>query len=410
MGKRILLGLTAAGWAIGAATVVHCVGGDDSSTTDGGMDATTDAVQNDVQAPDAGFTLTLVPTHLTEDIGDSFQVTVNINRAPLFTAPVDFAVSAPPNLTATTPNPAQTSSTFFVTANSGAGDYTVTVTGTSGSLLQNATLGVRVGSILHPDGGVFVVPAYASSLTVKAWGAAGGGGPDCTYLSTLNGGAGGGGGFASGTLAVNPGDMYLVAVGGGGSGALSVGSGGGGGGGGYSAFLAPDGGVILLAAGGGGGVAAFCPGSSANVGYSGGPGGGTAGGNGGNGLYYGSGGQPDAGGTVGGSALMGGAGGGGGAIVGGVPGGGNGGTPQGGGGGGGGYFGGGGGGAGQGILNGGGGGGGSGWNTVDGGMLVQASGSTAASSTDPDYGDAGPGMGSKGNGNPGLVVIRLPKP
>lgn len=412
MRKQALFSVIVATWTIGASAVlVRCVGGDDTTKTDAGADATTDAPPSDGAPPDAGFTLSLTPSHLTEDIGDSFQVTVNVNRSPSFNDPVTFAVSAPPNLTATTPNPATTTSTFFVTANSGAGDFVVTVTGTSGTLLQNAVLGVRVGSVIAPDdAGVLVIPAYASSLTIKAWGGAGGGGPDCTYISTLNGATGGGGGFAGGVLAVNPGDTYHIAVGAGGAG-TSMGSGGGGGGGGYSAFVAGDGGVILLAGGGGGGLAAYCPGSSGTIGLGGGAGGGITGGTGG-GLAPGTGGAPDGGGKGGGAnggALMGGSGGGAGNISGGTPGGGNGSSPQGGGGGGGGYFGGGGGAAGGGSLNGGGGGGGCGWNTLDGGTLIEAAGAGAANSSDPDYANNA-GTSNKGGGNQGRVVIRLSKP
>jgi hypothetical protein len=386
------------------------------------MDATTSDVAADGLAPDAGFTLSLSTTHLTEDIGDTFPVTITVNRAASFSGVVSYIITAPPTLTTTNPAPSGPPSQFYVTAASGAGDVTVTVTGTSGSLVETATLGVHIGSILYPDdAGVVVIPSFASSVTVKAWGAAGGGGPDCTGFGPSTGGLGGGGGFASAVLPVSGGETLQVVVGTGGTGITAAASGNGAGGGGYSGLLTPDGGVVLLAGGGGGGNAAFCTTgeelTNAN-GPNGGAGGGTSGGNGGGSTFVdGYGAQPDGGGAahgsgVAGSYLQGGTGGGAGDIAGGQPNAGNGSSNQGGGGGGSGYFGGGGGGAGNGsaFSPAGAGGGGCGWNAVDGGVLTQASGATPPNTTDPDYGDAGVGTGSKSNGMPGRVVIRLPKP
>lgn len=106
------------------------------------------------------------------------------------------------------------------------------------------------------SGTSFVVPADVTQVVTKAWG--GGGGGDGT------GRPGGGGGYASGAVAVIPGETLTVRVGGGG--AKDANSWQGGGGGGYSGLFR--GTTPLIVAGGGGGAS--------NVG-SGGPGGGLTG-------------------------------------------------------------------------------------------------------------------------------------
>ena len=181
-------------------------------------------------------------------------------------------------------------------------------------------------------GVLFTVPACVTSLTVDAYGAAGG---------TAENAAGGLGGRATFVIAVTPGELLNVSVGGvGGDGDPGGGSGGtggtngggnggfggsgGGAGGGWSGVLR--GATMLVVAGAGGGASPF---------RNGGAGGGTTGGNG-IGTYSGGGGSQ----VSGGAGVQG--------ATGGVSGnGGNGATPfpEGGGGGGGGYYGGGGGGS-----------------------------------------------------------------
>ncbi len=134
----------------------------------------------------------------------------------------------------------------------------------------------------------FTVPTGITSIHVRAWGAAGGG-ANSTFYQLQGGGAGGG--YATGTLAVTPGQNLTVVVGQGGipnSTATTYGGGGqgggstaairqGGSGGGMSAVFV--GGVsaanVRLVAGGGGGAS---PGADAGAAGAGG-GGATTGGN-----------------------------------------------------------------------------------------------------------------------------------
>jgi len=60
----------------------------------------------------------------------------------------------------------------------------------------------------------FTVPACVTSLTVKAWGAGGGGGGFDTYGSVTIDYNGGGGAYATSTVGVNPGDILQIYVGG----------------------------------------------------------------------------------------------------------------------------------------------------------------------------------------------------
>jgi len=77
-----------------------------------------------------------------------------------------------------------------------------------------------VGSVLtynSPGSFSYTIPAGVTSITVEAWGAGGSGG---NYEATIYGGAsqgGGGGAYSSSTIAVNPGDVYSIAVGQGGA-------------------------------------------------------------------------------------------------------------------------------------------------------------------------------------------------
>ncbi|MFZ5785405.1 MAG: hypothetical protein ACOY3Y_03085, partial [Acidobacteriota bacterium] len=73
----------------------------------------------------------------------------------------------------------------------------------------------------------FAVPAGVTSITVKAWGAGGGG--RCGWTNAYGGG---GGGFAQATLAVTPLEPLKILVGGGGKGETWVSNPGGFGGGG----------------------------------------------------------------------------------------------------------------------------------------------------------------------------------
>ena len=238
----------------------------------------------------------------------------------------------------------------------------------------------------------FVVPSGVTSITVKAWGAGGGG-----AYSTQSA-YGGGGGFAQSTLSVSSGQTYKVAVGSGGAWA-SDGVGAGGRGGGYSGvFLTSitQANAKVIAGGGGGGTYS----GSANGGAGGGTNG-VAGSAGSTGVCAGpasagGGGTQSAGGTAGtsataGSALTGGA-----AASTGCAAGGEGGS---------GYYGGGGGGIG------GGGGGGSGYVTGTSTTNTAGSGSSVANSADSDYSaNKGNGGAAGSNGQNGYVVISYNAP
>jgi hypothetical protein len=252
------------------------------------------------------------------------------------------------------------------------------------------------------------VPAGYTSMSVKMWGAGGGG---TRYTSggtaTITSGTGGGGGFTSGTLAVTPGMTFQVVVGS--SGAQSTapfygGPGRGNGsykGGGYSGIffntISQANAAFIAGGGGGGGIVSsggVCRGSSSNL-IAGGGGGavGTAGKSSGGG-----GGSQSAGGSgrYPGTALQGGnsysthadcgdAGGGGG-----------------------GYFGGGSGTASSSNTSGGSGGGGSGFATASATnvvMLAAGQSSAPANSADPSRANAGQGAGSDKGATPGNVVI-----
>jgi hypothetical protein len=291
------------------------------------------------------------------------------------------------------------------------------------------------------------VPTGVTEITVKVWGAGAGGGGGGSNAGSP-GGDGGGGGFSQATLSVTPGETLNIFVGGGGGGGLKgpTNSGYGGGGGGFSAVQRDSGSVWLIYAGGGGGGGGG-DNSSATAGGAGGAGGGAAAGNGGASSLTngGTGGSDSAAGTGGssnnnngedGSGTNGGLGADGqssetaldgNGSAGGTNGGGAGGQGDvgagfaGGGGGGGGYYGGGGGGgSSSGDAGGGGGGGGSCDVTGSDTTMTQASGSTAANTSDDDYaGSAGTGgAGGVGGisrtdgavGSDGLVVITIDRP
>jgi hypothetical protein len=289
-------------------------------------------------------------------------------------------------------------------------ETTFTVTGTNPQGSSSTTLKLRVTDeciagerTFEATGSLqsFETPPSCTSLSVKLWGAGGGG---YCYTGCAPGGAGG---FTSGVLSVTPREVLSILVGGAGLGgehtifkAGGFGGGGssgsvgyGGSGGGRSAIRR--GSTELVTAGGGGGAGAS-HGDVASCGAGGAGGGlnGLAGGCVKNGL----GGTQTEGGT--------GAGGNGSAFQGASPGN----WDYGGGGaGGGGYFGGG---AGTNANDGeGGGGGGSGYiGGLESGSTTAGSGTTPGASTDADRGSAGTGgsaaSGAAGNGSPGRIVIR----
>lgn len=420
-----------------AAVLMFCSG--DNRTT---SDASTDGTLADA-GPSQGFTISLQDSHITADPDDTVGNTINLQRAPSFSDTVGFTITNLPAEVMVTVAPPDipgmslfTSSEFdLIVGNATPGDYVITVTGQSkpsGAFTASATFGLHIGSLLQPGDAGYVVPSFATSVIMKAWGAGGGGGSGYTMCAGL-GAPGGGGGFAGGVFPVTPLSTLVPIVGSGGEGGGRCATNGwwGGGGGGFTALQlqgASD--YMLVAGGGGGGAAAML------IGFGGGAGGGLAGGSG-YGNCVGFGGSQDAGGvaldagcaSVGnnGSTYQGGAGFSNGcttnAAAGGEPGGGGGGVVavancagQGGGGGGGGYYGGAGGGPG------GSGGGGSGWLPPDaGGQLVAGDHSTPANTTDSDYvlcpvntgvgGDGGVADGSAGSpGGNGCVIVRLTKP
>jgi len=160
----------------------------------------------------------------------------------------------------------------------------------------------------------WVVPAGIIEITVKAWGAGGGG----SYGPTYSNYGGASGGFAQGTFTVIPGETLIIAVGGGGKSSLEGNPGGDGGwpGGGYGTYLS-----VLSGSGGGGYSGIFLESSSHSntliIAGAGGGGGytsfnsGAGGGESGNNGLGASGGTQDAGGAgyengADGSALQGG--------------------------------------------------------------------------------------------------------
>lgn len=264
-----------------------------------------------------------------------------------------------------------------------------------------------------------------TSISVKVWGAGGGGGAGG---SAAAGGAGGAGGYATGTIAVTPGETLNVYVGGGGSAGTRNTSGGGGGGGAYSSIYRGSTPLAIAAGGGGGGGGRS---TSTHIGGAGGAGGGVSGvagsaslaNNGGGGGTSSTGGAAGTGTNTGlaGSSLTGGKGADGttgstdgSGASGGLTGGGAGGgvistNRAGGAGGGSGYFGGGG---GAGSGTGAGGAGGGGGSSYGAGLtLTTGSGVSPANSSDPDRSGAGQG-GSAGatantgsGGSNGIIII-----
>ncbi len=367
------------------------------------------------EAVPAQYSLSVTPTHVTEDPRDSFPITVTLTRDALFQAAVTITVeNLPSGVTASPLVITGTSGTFSLGADATAvatgNDVLLHVVGTAGAQQASAPLTLRVGSLLTPTAGAYLVSTFATTLDVEVWGGGGGGG----YGSANTAGSGGGGGFAFATIPVTGGETLVAEEGSGGAAGNSPA--GGAGGGGLSGLRR--GSTYLIVAGGGGGGATI---GMFGFPSSGGGGGGTSGGSSPQGGF---GGTQTSGGAAGGMMVSGTAGSslqGGNApspnASGGVVGGGSGGYDAtnkcGGGGGGGGWFGGGGGGTIDPFMGCSGGGGGSGYaDPGDTNVVSSVGGSpTCAHTSNADFlvgacvGGAASTAGSKG-----LVVVRLSKP
>lgn len=435
MGTKLLF---AAMCVASSGLLVFCVG-DDQNNQDA---STKDAQPNDVvsEPPAQGFTIALAPSHVTADPGDSnIAIAITVSRAAGFADDVAFTITPPAHVTATnavdTGNGGTTSSFSINVDNTmplGTAQLTVTASNPTKTFVQNAKLDILVGTLADlGDAGTFTVPSWATSLTIKAWGAGGG----ATCQNCQSGGTsgvepGGGGGFASGTFAVTPNSQLVIIDGTGGAAGFYMDGGcsnhpTGGGGGGFSAVQVK-GGSFLVIAGGGGGTSYY---SGTSGGGGGGASGETANAFNDSGCLA-TGGSQTAGGNSGICGNMGEAGaslqGGNGyntcsapVAAGGVPGGGSGGVGSffGNGGGGGGFFGGGGGGEPATMTVGGAGGGGSGHVASDAGTLVTATGATPANTSDPDFvhcangtANGGATQVNNGAGGAGCIVIHYTKP
>ena len=370
----------------------------DALQGDGG--AASDAfVPPDGPTSAAGFKISVAPgtVRVGPNVGDI--LTVDVTRIDGFTGAINVTVNGlPANVSASPLQITGVGGSINMGSNGAqAGEYDVTVVGTSGAQVSTAPLHVHVGGrfqVLTANGTVKIPPGNPKIL-VKLWGGGGGGGKGTSA------GTGGGGGYAEDTLDVTAGEILDVDVGTGGKPSNN----GGAGGGGYSAVRR--GVTILVQAGGGGGGSGGC--GSTLFGGAGGAGGGAAGQNGSPGGMTGS---TAAGGTqTGGQALnQGGNAGNDGPA--GLPGGGMGeGNPCGGGGGGGGKWG------GQEGTNGinfgnntKGGGGGGGGSALFGaqGKAITGAGAMAGNAVDPECQNAGAGGTLGLAGSDGKVVVYLP--
>jgi hypothetical protein len=393
-----------------------------------------------VEAPNDGFILTAKPGHVTLEPNDddSINVEIDITRGGAFSEIVDVTVNdvgglsavdmTPQQLTFAVSDPVNLHLAVHKNLTPSPQDGTVKLLGISRATQksQTVTFGVRVGVVLVDTQANVKqpVPSYASSVSIKAWGAGGGAGGSQVIYTANNtlavGGYGGGGGMSGGIFAMPSGSSLDIVVG-----AAGTTSGGGSGGGYTSVALGTT--TLLIAGGGGGGGQGNADAQYCNTVLGGGNG--LAGG--------GANAQPSSrsatttnGGAAGdknataGTNLQGGNG----SLPvnscknncadGGAPGGGRAGAANqcgngGGGGGGGGLFGGGGGGVTQ------GGGGGSGFVSDAGADVMQAAGSgpSAAATGDSDY-KAGSATGGAANtdstsavpATPGRVIVILPKP
>lgn len=244
----------------------------------------------------------------------------------------------------------------------------------------------------------YVVPANCNTMTVKVWGAAGGGGANDGQI----GGSGGGGAYVTSTLSVTPGEnLTLVVGGGGGAGAQGTNTGGGLAGFGGGAIGGNAGATGFSGGGGGGGGASrILRGATELTVAAGGAGGGGAG-NGGGGGAGGAGGVNGTGAS--GAAGVSGASGNTSGTAGGDRG-----APDGGGGGGGGGGRNGGTGGAAANADAGGGGGGGGASFLGGGIgtITNGAGTTPGNTTDADYvATIGVGGGNTTAGGNGRIVI-----
>jgi len=438
MKNRLLFGAIVVG--VSSGLLMFCVG-DDQSNQDASTDAQTDIT---TEAPPAqGFTIALAPSHVVADPGDSnIAIAITVNRAVGFNDDVAFTITPPAHVTATnavdTGN-GGTKSSFSINVDGtmplGTAQLTVTAANPTKTFVQNATLDILVGTLADlGDAGTFTVPSWATSLTIKAWGAGGGATcQNCQGGNTSGVAQGGGGGFSSGTVAVTPGSQLVIITGTGGAAGFNTGADAGicpgkfsgAGGGGFTAVQVKGGSYLVIAGGGGG--------TSYYSGNGAGGGGATgessidpydAGCYAGGGSQSGGGSDTSACGNKGeaGASLQGGNGYStcvGPVAAGGLPGGGSGGFGSilGNSGGGGGFFGGAGGGELSSSFFGTAGGGGSGHVASDAGTLVTASGPTPAGTSDPDFvhcnsttGAGGATQVNNGLGGAGCIVIHYTKP
>lgn len=122
-------------------------------------------------------------------------------------------------------------------------------------------------TVTFDSSGVWTVPAGVTSVVVEAWGG-GGGGHNGSSASSYGGGGGGGGAYASSTLSVLPGEVYVIAIGAGGS----SGSNGGATSFGGTRVIAAGGSAGATSAGGSGATVAASTGTTKHAGCNGGNG------------------------------------------------------------------------------------------------------------------------------------------
>jgi len=160
----------------------HDAGSPDAHMTDGAVDG--GGVHD--AAAEVGFTVAVSPPHITEDPGDSFPVTVTIDRTGGFTDALTITVNNLPTGASATPLtiPGSASSGMFslavasgTTVTNTEIELSVVAANGTGSVSGMTPLGFRFGSkLILDDAGVYLVPSYSSGVTIKAWGGGGGGG------------------------------------------------------------------------------------------------------------------------------------------------------------------------------------------------------------------------------------------
>jgi uncharacterized membrane protein len=169
----------------------------------------------------AGFSLSSSPSSLTVDQGSGATYTVNVSYSGGFAGTVDLSASGLPTGASATFSPtsltAPGSSTMSVTTGSGtpAGTYSITITGTSGSVSQTATATLVVNSTSSGD---FSLSTLPSSQTVTQ-----GGGASYDVTVTGSGGFSGTVGFSVSGLPSGAGASFSpTSVSGSGSTTMSV--------------------------------------------------------------------------------------------------------------------------------------------------------------------------------------------